>query len=250
MKNNQKVDSGKTHCERSNSDKIHVRRDDPGWKGKQKMHQGMRSSVIRILEQGFQKVDMVETSKGKARCLEQESVPVRTKFGDHIKPRNHFTKMVKWFYEEYFQQNTKEYPPTLPNGEPIDLFDLYMTVEGLGGRRVVAKESKRSEVGKELGLAESGPNLRIIYDGYLELLDRMYSMEKEKEPKIGEAPIEERNANRDGPSEKKEEEGVEFSPENNKEVTASSSQNKEKQFEDGESQTMNSTFKKNVRCKL
>ncbi|KAD6796677.1 hypothetical protein E3N88_07573 [Mikania micrantha] len=256
MKYNPKEDSGKNHCENSgirarsgknqhpthvrnpnltihsesqkienvlsNSDINHVRRDDSGWKGKQKMHQGMQYSVIRRLEQGFQKVDMVETSKGKARCLEQEYVPVRTKFEyvkhddlntrlDHDEFLEKFYETLDdqtifelerkslrrisedimtrnvWFYEEYFQQNTKEYPPTLPNGEPIDLFDLYMTVEGLGERRIVAKERKWSEVGEQLGLAENGPNLRIIYDGYLELLDWMYSMEKE--PKIEDGEI-------------------------------------------------------------
>ncbi|KAD3641854.1 hypothetical protein E3N88_31078 [Mikania micrantha] len=149
-------------------------------------------------------------------------------------PRTHFTKMVKWFYEEYFQQNTKEYPPTLPNGEPIDLFDLYMTVEGLGGRRVVAKEGKWSEVGKELGLVESGPNLRIIYDGYLELLDWMYSNEKEKESKIGETTSEEKKAKGDGPRGKEESEEIKTSPKNGNDAPASSFQNEEKQYEDGE----------------
>ncbi|KAL8267043.1 hypothetical protein R6Q59_004387 [Mikania micrantha] len=148
--------------------------------------------------------------------------------------RTHFTKMVKWFYEEYFQQNTKEYPPTLPNGEPIDLFDLYMTVEGLGGRRVVAKEGKWSEVGKELGLVERGPNLRIIYDGYLELLDWMYSNEKEKESKIGETTSEEKKAKGDGPRGKEESEEIKTSPKNGNDAPASSFQNEEKQYEDGE----------------
>ncbi|KAD4888140.1 hypothetical protein E3N88_20213 [Mikania micrantha] len=108
------------------------------------------------------------------------------------------------------------------------------TMEGLGGRRIVAKEGKWLEVGEQPGLAENGPNLRIIYDGYLELLDWMYSMEKEKEPKVGEAPIEERYANKDGPSEKKETEGVVFGPKDNKDATAGSSQEQEKQIEDGE----------------
>ncbi|KAL8245642.1 hypothetical protein R6Q59_006858 [Mikania micrantha] len=148
--------------------------------------------------------------------------------------RAHFTKMVKWFYEEYFQQNTKEYPPTLPNGEPIDLFDLYMKVEGLGGRRVVAKENKWLEVDKELGLVENGPNLRIIYDGYLELLDWMYSIEKEKESRINETPNEEEKDKGDDPSVKKESEEVKISPKNCDEATTSSIQDEEKQHEDGQ----------------
>ncbi|KAD4586046.1 hypothetical protein E3N88_23647 [Mikania micrantha] len=287
----------------SDSDKTHVRRDVTGRKGKHKLHLETRLSVSQKFEHGFQKDDTAGTSKGKAKCFEQECVPVRTSFDglDHDEflekfyktlddqtvfelerkkfeaylqgyydkecektqemkngktkswvtlldilhipnyvmtskeyLRAHFTKMVKWFYEEYFQQNTKEYPPTLPNGEPIDLFDLYMTVEGLGGRRVVAKENKWLEVGKELGLVENGPNLRIIYDGYLELLDWMYSIEKEKESRINETPNEEEKDKGDGPSVKKESEEVRISPKNCDEATTSSIQDEEKQHEDGE----------------
>ncbi|MFS7939671.1 putative transcription factor & chromatin remodeling ARID family [Helianthus anomalus] len=102
--------------------------------------------------------------------------------------REQFAKLVKLFYKEHFQQSNKEYPPKLPNGEAIDLFDLYMFVEELGGNKKVSSEAKWPEVAKMLGFRETyGLNLNIIYHGYLELMASKYDMKKTKQGMFGES---------------------------------------------------------------
>ncbi|KAD3640051.1 hypothetical protein E3N88_29274 [Mikania micrantha] len=53
--------------------------------------------------------------------------------------RIEFAKFVKWLYEEHFNLKDKEYPPKLPNGCAIELFDLYMHIEEAGGYKKASK---------------------------------------------------------------------------------------------------------------
>ncbi|KAI3784160.1 hypothetical protein L1987_43254 [Smallanthus sonchifolius] len=60
-------------------------------------------------------------------------------------------------------------------------------VTAVGGKKKVGSEAKWPEVAKRLGFEETyGPNLNIIYEGYLELMSWKYSVMKDKEKELGE----------------------------------------------------------------
>ncbi|MFS7941460.1 putative transcription factor & chromatin remodeling ARID family [Helianthus anomalus] len=78
-----------------------------------------------------------------------------------------------------FGQGNKEYPPKLPNGCAIELLDLYMFVEENEGYQNASKNNKWAEIAMKLGLQEMyAANLRIIYQGYLDLMSWRYNMAK------------------------------------------------------------------------
>ncbi|KAD5508265.1 hypothetical protein E3N88_15968 [Mikania micrantha] len=69
--------------------------------------------------------------------------------------RGELVKFVEWFYKEHFNQRDKKYPPKLPNGCEIELFDLYMYIDKDGGYEKASKNNKWGEIAIKLGFNES-----------------------------------------------------------------------------------------------
>ncbi|KAL8258566.1 hypothetical protein R6Q59_026519 [Mikania micrantha] len=96
--------------------------------------------------------------------------------------KTNFLKLVKWFFKDHLKTDSgRPYPPKLPNGMEVDLFDLYMYVKEEGGYNKASDNCKWLVIASYLGLPlKVCENLKIIYFQYLSFLEWIYEKAKER----------------------------------------------------------------------
>ncbi|KAI3712385.1 hypothetical protein L1987_70940 [Smallanthus sonchifolius] len=87
-----------------------------------------------------------------------------------------FVKMVKWFYEDYLESGIEKDVPSVIEGQEINMLDLYMVVNRMGGSTKVSRNNKWVEVVSKLGFpGYFDEKLRVCYMKYFDLIDCYYS---------------------------------------------------------------------------
>ncbi|KAI3755091.1 hypothetical protein L1987_54885 [Smallanthus sonchifolius] len=87
-----------------------------------------------------------------------------------------FVKMVKWFYEDYLESGIEKDVPPVIEGQEINMLDLYMVVNRMGGSNKVSRNNKWVEVASKLGFSGCfDEKLRVCYMKYFDLIDCYYS---------------------------------------------------------------------------
>ncbi|KAD1709727.1 hypothetical protein E3N88_42427 [Mikania micrantha] len=102
-------------------------------------------------------------------------------------------EVLEWFFKRIGQPDSKRYPPMLPNGEKVELLDLYMFVKAAGGYKNIDNE-KWDEIGRYMGISTPYVvNLRPIFVGYLELFLFFYDRFRYEEKEAIDACVEKKN---------------------------------------------------------
>ncbi|KAI3807538.1 hypothetical protein L1987_23468 [Smallanthus sonchifolius] len=87
-----------------------------------------------------------------------------------------FVKMVKWFYGDYLESGVEKDVPPVIEGQEINMLDLYMVVNRMGGSNKVSRKNKWVEVASKLGFPGFfDVKLRVCYMKYFDLIDCYYS---------------------------------------------------------------------------
>lgn len=93
--------------------------------------------------------------------------------------RNHFERLVEWFYKVFVHTKKRSVPVKIEDTE-VCLLDLYLIVKGMQGYGYVNLERKWKDVATGLGFSEkNAKHLRRCYETHLGLLEAYYNVAKE-----------------------------------------------------------------------
>lgn len=99
-----------------------------------------------------------------------------------------FDQFLRFFLKQiYAQDSFRPLPPMLKDGQPIDLFRLFLVVREKGGYDKVSKNGLWDLVAKESGLGLSASvSVKLVYVKYLDALERWLDRvaDDKKDPKI------------------------------------------------------------------